>query len=1136
MQLQLNFSAPPQGTIYGWTDGKRIYLTREGMNPETPVHEYTHLGARAMMQNNAEGWLSIKDLLRDTPMWNEVLNDVNYANIRGNEDAIASEVLSRLSGKNGAQKMQEMAQRLINEGNPDAQTLIDRIRQALQDFWHWVGVNLFDIQEFESIDEITDRVLWDMVQGTDLGMLESGGVEFMGSRVEKRRAEIAEHFNGQQLSGNSLSIVNAFAYGSKNEVIEVIGKRIVLKQGNENKAGVSHSLMRHYGTSTSNYSADELLLIPQVIEQGERKQEGAKISYKLDIDGVKYTVTTEMRRGPEEFTNFYTNRRPIAESLFNTDEQHGTTSVSVSADEVTNNSSPTQENDELFRPEDNQPFYSNAEYAVRNIKQDKATPQQWLAMIQKNGGLKAGEDKWLGLSDWLKGSEAKTLTKQEVLDYIADNQIVVEEVRYSQFGTEFIDEATRKLEAELNEVGWEEMENRYPGFGEYFEMYGNELVWSEERASIGEYEDFILDNRILTPNTQDNAINETRERYTTEGLENKKEIALVVPSIEPYNQSDEIHFGDAGGGRAVAWVRFGETADADGNRVLVIDEIQSKRHQDGREKGYRGEENYEFIDDGVITELRYNGRSYFFESSLPRESMLNSVRYEAGLTNKDGVPDAPFDKNWHELAMKRMLRYAAENGFDKVAWTTGTQQAERYNIGGEGMKGFYDKMLPSFMNKYGKKWGVQVGEVSMPNLQEGYQTMHSIDVTPQMRESVMQGQPMFRPEEDAADTADTFTSVAEATAQQLGIEVEIDEGMPAKGSYNPRTGRIRINPSRHATAEDVRRTVLHETIGHGGVQAVMGDKFNEMCNMAYDLMSEEQRADFRSRHGNLSNEALGAEYIAEMAEKGEYNLTAWEKIKGFVRNYMLKLGFANLTDADIRYMLYSASKLAEKGKLQDAINRATTLANLRKQAELSHDIAEDAMSRPLMRPVDPDLEGLTTGELGITDVQLMDVKAVEEMLKNTKLAKANSIGLGTLFSTIVTDRTLPIAKFVQQVFGYSSITKAYTHDPENNPHIWANLAPSKAMRRAEVFRQTLQKDLFRTFHLMAAEWRSNNQGFSADYATAIARLYAVAKTAQERQAIKGKGLNDVDYAGVTGVRRCLLESAVLRVSLIIVSY
>ena len=31
------------------------------------------------------------------------------------------------------------------------------------------------------------------------------------------------------------------------------------------------------------------------------------------------------------------------------------------------------------------------------------------------------------------------------------------------------------------------------------------------------------------------------------------------------------------------------------------------------------------------------------------------------------IPGAPFEKNWHELCMKRMLRYAAENGFDKIA-------------------------------------------------------------------------------------------------------------------------------------------------------------------------------------------------------------------------------------------------------------------------------------------------------------------------------------------------------------------------------------------------------------------------------------------------------------------------------------
>ena len=76
-------------------------------------------------------------------------------------------------------------------------------------------------------------------------------------------------------------------------------------------------------------------------------------------------------------------------------------------------------------------FVSNAAKAVGSIKQDKATPDQWLAMIQKQGGIKAGEDKWLGLSDWLKASDKKSLTKQEVLDYINQNKIQIEEQRYS---------------------------------------------------------------------------------------------------------------------------------------------------------------------------------------------------------------------------------------------------------------------------------------------------------------------------------------------------------------------------------------------------------------------------------------------------------------------------------------------------------------------------------------------------------------------------------------------------------------------------------------------------------------------------------------------------------------------------------
>ena len=45
-----------------------------------------------------------------------------------------------------------------------------------------------------------------------------------------------------------------------------------------------------------------------------------------------------------------------------------------------------------------------------------------------------------------------------------------------------------------------------------------------------------------------------------------------------------------------------------------------------------------------------------------------------------GVPDMPFKTNWHELALKRMIRYAAENGYDRLSWDTGKTNADRYNL------------------------------------------------------------------------------------------------------------------------------------------------------------------------------------------------------------------------------------------------------------------------------------------------------------------------------------------------------------------------------------------------------------------------------------------------------------------------
>ena len=106
-----------------------------------------------------------------------------------------------------------------------------------------------------------------------------------------------------------------------------------------------------------------------------------------------------------------------------------------------------------------------------------------------------------------------------------------------------------------------------------------------------------------------------------------REEALAAPVERGYQSS---HFDEP---NILAHIRFNERTDADGKRVLHIEEIQSDYAQDKR----RGKD----------------------------------------------VPDAPFigsTEKWAGLAFKRALRWAAENGYERMTWTTGEQQAERFDL------------------------------------------------------------------------------------------------------------------------------------------------------------------------------------------------------------------------------------------------------------------------------------------------------------------------------------------------------------------------------------------------------------------------------------------------------------------------
>ena len=738
-------------------------------------------------------------------------------------------------------------------------------------------------------------------------------------------------------------------------------------------------------------------------------------------------------------------------------------------------------------------FISNAEAAVNAIQMEKATPQQWLKMIEGKGGLKAGEDKWIGLSDWLKASDRKTLTKQEVLDYIAQNRIQIEEAKFIEEGDE---EAMMKAHPGFNHAFIVDQDFR----GEIYingindlkaavELYNREngdKITASGVQIMGEDYEKLLDfgDRLL----QDfGKISETRLKYTTEGLSNKREIALWVPSIEPWNWDDRIHFGEVGNGRAIAWARFGDAKDIDGNRVLVIDEIQSKRHQDAREKGYIkrdlfvgakvGEYEERTLASGrkvmsapilssegeKIGTMNKTSDGWFYgelsngweTSALPgEEGIINELNL---LSNRDGIPSAPFEKNWHELAMKRMLRLAAEEGYDYVAWTTGDQQAERYSlsnsvssissiqetdenkkidiklsnrnyvvslkvdssgkvissdegefrgknlseivgkevsqklmsenttieaddlkIGGEGMKGFYDEILPRFMNKYGKKWGVKVEDIYLPNVEADARIMHAVRITPEMRESVKQGQMMFREGERASQSPVSYNEstgakrlAASETARKFGVEIEFRPSSEMRFNGKPLAGRwingkMYICPEHCRDNDDAVRTVLHEGVGHNGLRRLIGDEnMREFCLDLFRSLPKSVRnkiaSDAVTKYGGnvvesverfaandvireVGKEAMfesTEEWLAETSETIDYDnyrRNVWDIIRDALRRVLAKVGInVPLSMRDVKWlMVQSAVANHETDPLVEA--RRQVVANslgftLRQQTE-----------------------------------------------------------------------------------------------------------------------------------------------------------------------------------------------------------
>lgn len=135
----IHFFKDSKGVVYGYVDDAGIiHLNKNKINPEHPIHEYTHIWDRVVALKIPSLWIRGVELMKqfnDGKLWNEIANSEFYGKEWSNmsdaqrEFMIASEVHARLVGEGSAKLISEIE---AKQGSSD---IISKLKNWILEFW-----------------------------------------------------------------------------------------------------------------------------------------------------------------------------------------------------------------------------------------------------------------------------------------------------------------------------------------------------------------------------------------------------------------------------------------------------------------------------------------------------------------------------------------------------------------------------------------------------------------------------------------------------------------------------------------------------------------------------------------------------------------------------------------------------------------------------------------------------------------------------------------------------------------------------------------------------------------------------------------------------------------------------------------
>ncbi len=418
-------------------------------------------------------------------------------------------------------------------------------------------------------------------------------------------------------------------------------------------------------------------------------------------------------------------------------------------------------------------FYSRLVQVIEEKMPRRTTPAQLLGLLSK-AQISRDELRWSGLERWLgaqveaaqteavqveavqaEGGENIRITREQVLEFLATHGVQLSETRHDDGHEERLRAAIDAQEFAFHcfNAFDEDLRQRY--------AHSDEWTPAEVAKRNRLSEEYGEASRALLPLQRGEGAPKFAD-YVLPGGSDYRELLIHWAPPDPFTRYQSKHWDEP---NVLAHARYNYRPDASGQDVLFIEELQSDWHQDARagknvDPAPFARTWHELLLRRLLHQAVMDGCTAIAwttgDQQAERYSLDQRIDALEWKRNARGRFDIHIYKNqrviWKQADTEpeKMEELMGREMALKIVYSPddkGLMQGDDLKFGNRGMCGFYDAIVPQYLKKYARAWGVTptTGEVSVSNSDDDTVLVRLLPIPENMAHDILvNGQPLFK--------------------------------------------------------------------------------------------------------------------------------------------------------------------------------------------------------------------------------------------------------------------------------------------------------------------------------------------------------------------------------------------------------